>query len=41
MHLIIAFTATELHGTPQAHFSFVVLGGTYIAKHIILSWQNT
>jgi len=22
MHLIIAFTATELHGTPRAHFSF-------------------
>jgi len=42
MHLIIAFTATELHGTPQAHFSFAVLGGTYIiAKHIILCWHNT
>ena len=27
MPLIITFTATELHGTPQAHFSFAVLGG--------------
>ena len=41
MHLIIAFTATELYGTPQAHFSFAVLGGMYITKHIILYWHNT
>ena len=27
MPLIVTFTATELHGTPQAHFSFSVLGG--------------
>jgi len=27
MPLIITFTATELHGTHQAHFSFAVLSG--------------
>ena len=44
MPLIITFTATELHGTPQAHFSFAVLGGhvncqaynSLLAKYLVI-----